>query len=143
MNLDWIDDEELLYRAVLSNSSLSQLDRNSLITPTLFMDAKGVSVDRDGDRPEEECVDCFRRRFSRTTTQTNGKSIRSYQGTVRLNAHQCRAVAAFPRPAVGNPKHNPYHAHICNSDCDTDFEISILKATQLLNMCSIVELAGE
>lgn len=126
MDQTYIEDNELLYRAISQLSHLKHLDHNRQPTHTIFLHKKGVSVDRDDNRPEADCVKALK--------NTIGSN---YGGAVVISASSCRSVGAYPFPAP-RPYHD-YHAHICNSDNSLDYDIDVAKAVQLINLCKKIE----
>ena len=126
MDQTYIEDSELLYRAISQLSHLKHLDHNRQPTHTIFLNNAGVSVDRDGDRPEIDCIKALKNSIGP-----------KYGGAVVISAGSCREVGTYPFP---DPRdHNINHAHICNSDNRIDYSIDVVKAVQLINSCRIIE----
>lgn len=125
MNQEYIEDHELLYRGISRIKKLRHLDYNNQPTLAIFLNEKGVSVDRDGNRLEIECLEKLR--------QTLNKN---YGGAVVITACGCRSVNAYPHPCASRT--NPYHAHICNSIDTHDYVIDDLKALRLLRLSRII-----
>ncbi|MBO6115336.1 MAG: hypothetical protein J6P57_09805 [Lachnospiraceae bacterium] len=123
MNLEIIYDNEILYRVIRKSYPDGFIDGKP--TAALFIDAKGVSVDRDGGREEKSIIDNFIKRFEKND---------DYGNAVKIEAGKCREIGTYPNP-VGNKK-NIYHAEIHESK-DVK-EISFLKALQLANECVVV-----
>ena len=65
MELDKIEDSELLYRVVRESDPVGFVDGKP--TAPLFMDKKGASVDRDGERTEQEIIEKFKWRFRKNS----------------------------------------------------------------------------
>lgn len=118
-----INDKETLYRVV--RKSYPDGFINGKPTAALFIDAGGVSVDRDGGREESIIVSAFKTRFYK---------VDDYKTSVKINAGVCRAIGTYPNP-VHNRK-NKYHAEIHESS--TVVEITLIKAMQLASKCRIV-----
>ena len=124
MNLNHIDDSELLYRAVVG--SQRDLIRSGAPQAALFMnDKEGLSVDRDGGRPEAEILQSYSRRFHRAGCSS----------AVKISAGDCRAAETYPVPAPS--KRNSYHAEI--HDSDEVVPIRLIKALKLARLCQYVE----
>lgn len=123
MLLDNIDDSELLYRMVKKSDPDGFI--NGEPTPALFIDPKGLSVDRDGERDESDIIESFRNRFDK-----NG----GYGRAVKITAAKCRDIGTYPNPI--NNKKNKYHAEIHESE--EIVEISLIKAMKLASACTVV-----
>ena len=123
MDLNKIENSEMLYRAVRQSDPDAFIDGKP--TPALFMDSKGVSVDRDGGRFETEIIENFRWRFRKRN---------DYKTAVKVSAGACRTIGTFPVP-TGNHR-NCYHAEIWESESIKP--ISLLKAIQLFSACQVV-----
>ena len=63
MELNKIEDSEMLYRVVRRSDPDGFIHGRP--TAALFMDEKGVSVDRDGERCEQEIIETFKKRFGK------------------------------------------------------------------------------
>lgn len=127
MELDKIEDSELLYRVVRESDPDGFVDGKP--TAASFMDKKGASVDRDGERTEQEIIEKFKWRFRKNN---------DYKTAVKIGAGACRSVDTYPNP-VGN-KTNKYHAEIWDSE-DEQF-VSLFKAILLAKMCQEVRNDG-
>ncbi|EET62135.1 hypothetical protein BRYFOR_05799 [Marvinbryantia formatexigens DSM 14469] len=123
MNPEKIENTEMLYRAVRISDPDGFISGKP--TAALFMDEKGVSVDRDGERTEQEIVETFRKRFGRRN---------DYHTAVKIGAGTCRSVETCPYP-VGNKK-NIYHAEIWESEDER--RVSLFKAIRLAQLCKEV-----
>jgi hypothetical protein len=96
MNPDFIEDEEILYRAISDNPSHW---KPTLKKPTsaLFKDKNGVSVDRDGQRSIQEIEDTFENR-------------KPGNGLCCIPAGECRELQTYPIPKPLDD--NAFHAEI-------------------------------
>ena len=131
LNLQWwifmdmhrIDDNEMLYR-VLRKSYPSGFI-NGKPSAALFIDEKGLSVDRDGDRTEKQIINTFRERFGRYD---------DHDCAVKIQAGACRLAGTFPVPTKN--KCNIFHAEIHESE--TQVPVSLSKAMLLAQKCQVV-----
>ena len=119
MNKDVVENHETLYRVVKKSYPDAFIEGQA--SPALFMDKRGLSVDRDGNRDEDYIIDKFKHRF---------KS--DYGGAVSITAFDCRQAGTHPIPNPTNS--NKYHAEIHESD--NIVEISLLKAFKLAQLCT-------
>lgn len=124
MELNNIVDSEILYRMVKKSDPDGFI--NGKPTAALFMDANGVSVDRDGGRVEADIIENFKKRFRKRD---------DYRTAVKIKAGVCRDVDTFPKP-IGNNK-NRFHAEIWNSQ--NEKLVSLFKAVKLAKMCNEVK----
>lgn len=124
MELNNIVDSEILYRMVKKSDPDGFI--NGKPTAALFMDANGVSVDRDGGRVEADIIENFKKRFRKRD---------DYRTAVKIKAGVCRDVDTFPKP-IGNHK-NRFHAEIWNSQ--NEKLVSLFKAVKLAKMCNEVK----
>lgn len=124
MDSNRIDDGEILYRVIKKSYPDSFI--NGKPSAALFIDKKGVSVDRDGGREERTIIESFIDRFDKHN---------DYAKAVKIEARKCRDIGTHPVPAPS--RNNKYHAEIHESE-DT-IEIDLLKAMQLAKACTIVE----
>lgn len=122
MDRNYIADDELLYRAIVGPQH--ELIVNGSPTEGVFMDEKGLSVERDGDRCEEKVISELRYRFRNSP----------YYAAVRIGAGECRSDGAYP-VAVGNKK-NKFHAEIHESK--TCVPVSVLTAMKLASHAKLV-----
>lgn len=99
MRQDLIEFHELLYRAVPNKPShwITAEDRPST---AIFKDKRGVSVDRDGGRPENAIVRLFEQR-------------KPGFGLVAVTGQECVDCEAYPKP--DRLEDNEYHALILRS----------------------------
>lgn len=128
MNKEVIEDAEVLYRVVRNSSPETFI--NNKPKAALFMDENGVSVERNGDRDENDIIDTFKARF-------NCKGRNDYKTSVKISAYDCRKVDTYPTP-IHNKK-NKFHAEI--HDSEQNVLIPMIKAMQLASLCKIVEQA--
>lgn len=124
MDLNKIEDTEILYRVVRESDPDGFISGKP--TAALFMDERGVSVDRDGERTENEIIKTFKARFGRRN---------DYKTAVKITAKECRDVETYPNP-TGNKK-NIYHAEIWESKDEK--VISLFKAIKLAQLCREVQ----
>lgn len=124
MELNNIVDSEILYRMVKKSDPDGFI--NGKPTAALFMDANGVSVDRDGGRVEADIIENFKKRFRKRD---------DYRTAVKIKAGVCRDADTFPKP-IGNHK-NRFHAVIWNSQ--NEKLVSLFKAVKLAKMCNEVK----
>jgi hypothetical protein len=106
-----IQDYEILYRAIHPHHWEYDEDRP---TSAAFKDKQGVSTDRDGERPHEECLAFL----------LNG---RENYGSCSIKAEEAKAIDVFLKP--DKLAHNDYHSLILESE--TKIHISNAKAKQL------------
>ena len=88
---------EMLYR-VIKRSQPDTMDNDGHPTSALFKQEDGVSVDRDGERDEQDIIRAFKERFGKR-----------YKGLVRVGANICidNNMAVIPETSS-----NIYHAEI-------------------------------
>ena len=87
----------MLYR-VIKRSQPDTMDNDGHPTSALFKQEDGVSVDRDGERDEQDIIRAFKERFGKR-----------YKGLVRVGANICidNNMAVIPETSS-----NIYHAEI-------------------------------
>lgn len=87
----------MLYR-VIKRSQPDTIDNVGRPTSALFKQENGVSVDRDGERDEQDIIEAFKDRFGKR-----------YKGLVRVGANICidNNMAVIPETSS-----NIYHAEI-------------------------------
>lgn len=122
MDLNKIENSEVLYRVVRESNPNGFI--NGKPSAALFLDARGTSVERDGERDEDEIIDAFRKRFRKN----------DYKTSVKVTAEECRTIGTYPNP-IGN-KRNMYHAEVHESE--TEVYVSLVKAMQLATKCKVV-----
>ena len=114
--------EERLFRAVFP--SIVWDEEHNRPSSALFKDKRGVSVDRDGGRTEEEVVSRFQDRFG----------VEKVKAVVYVEAGFCMDIGAH---LVYCPsRRNPYHAEIHDSPSKT--MLSNAKARKLALHCAVV-----
>jgi len=96
MNPDFIENEEILYRAIPDNPNFWKPSFNKP-TSALFKDKRGVSVDRDGDRKPQEIEIKF-------------ELYKPGYGLCYISACKCRELQTYPIPKP--LEKNKYHAEI-------------------------------
>ena len=95
---DIVADEEILYRAICPRFWISRLEKFST---AVYKQSTGVSVDRQGNREEQNIIDDYSTRFSN-------------YGLLNISALDCRISETEP---ISKPsKRNKYHAEIVNDD---------------------------
>jgi len=95
-----VDDDEELFRGIppVPSHWKTSEDRPS---SAVFKDKNGLSVDRDGDREDDQIVSVLEDRWSKN------------HGAVAVTAESCRETEAVP---VGDPiDGNPYHGLVYGS----------------------------
>lgn len=92
---DEIGDDEDLYRAVPNNPHFTkeEPDGSIRLTSALFKDSNGVSVDREGDRDEEDIIGNFKER-------------KPGYGLAKISAGDCRESNTKP---VWDPQEDNYY----------------------------------
>jgi len=121
--IDKIADDELLFRAIKPLSLLWDF-QNNRPSPSLFHDAKGVSVDRQGSRDSSEILAKYAVKFT------------SDCGLVQIKAGVCRQLVTYPIPKPN--KHNNHHAEI--HDSPTQILIEPEKREQLAINVEILKM---
>lgn len=117
-----VEGSETLYR-VVKRSRPDCITKNREISPALFKDLGGNSVDRDGGREEAEAI----RFIMEVTFLKRAKAIAS------LPAGSCFKVGA--RVEAAPSINNPFHANIM---LDEDEKKEHIQALQLADSCKIV-----
>lgn len=125
MNDSYIEDKEVLYRAILK--IMPEAIEDGKPKASIFMDSRGASVDREGGRTRENVIETLRNRFNR-----NGKEDK-YRGVVTITAKQCRDAQTLPVPC--KTKNNEFHAEIHESESEK--MISLVKAMKLSQQCKL------
>lgn len=113
-----IQDYETLYRAIHPNFWNYEEDRPS---SALFKDRKGVSVDRDGNRDQNEAINFL-------------LSSRRNFGAGNLNAGQTRKTGTCLKP--DKIPENDFHALILESE--SKILLSNKKAKELSRMINVI-----
>lgn len=119
MDKNVIEDGEVLYRAALTTMPTS-FDEDGGVLPAIFMDEKGASVERNGERDEQTVLDVLKDKF-----------LHKIIGVVKITAGECRTCETYP--IATHNSSNKYHAEV--HDSPTQKEIHILKAMQLAETC--------
>ena len=88
---------EMLYRVII-RSQPDTIDNAGRPTSALFKQENGVSVDRDGERDEQDIIGTFKDRFGKR-----------YKGLVRVGADICIDNNMAVIPEISS---NIYHAEI-------------------------------
>lgn len=106
-----IDDTEILYRAIPDNPNMWKPEINRP-SSAIFKDERGVSVDRDGGRSEQQIIDDFQNRWPD-------------RGIVSILTKTCREIGTEP---IAKPEEdNIYHAEIFDNDGSPKIKRSKLK----------------
>lgn len=113
-----IQDNEVLFRAI--HPSFWNNEENKP-TSALFKDRKGVSVDRDGNRSQEDSVSFL-------------LTGRENYGVGNLNAGEARNLDTFLKP--DSLPENRFHSLILDSE--TKVELTSRKAKSLSRMINII-----
>lgn len=96
--------EEKLYRNVIDGNPNVWDDEHQRPSSAIFKDSRGVSVDRDGKRSQQDIIQTIIERFS---------SKKGTYAIVYLSAEECREENVCPE---ADPiKDNEYHALIIDS----------------------------
>ncbi len=118
---DEINDEEFLFRLVIANPSHWKSNENRP-SSAIFKDSKGVSVDRDGGRSDDDCADFLEDKLGK------GKAV------VKINVGFCRSKSIL---VTSDPlEENPYHAVLQRSE--VDIELTASQAKFLARNCELV-----
>lgn len=121
---DFIDDAEFLYKRIPSNPNNWKDGR---ITSAVFKDSRGLSVDRQHTREDENVVKFLKESFSNIVA------------IAKVKAEVCREVATYPvyKPVEGNIFHSEIH------DSVDKVVISGAKAKKLSTLASVSRLNEE
>ncbi len=117
-----IDETENLFR-VVKRSRPNCITTSGSITPALFKDTNGISVDRDGGRTDEDSISFI----INITFPRRAKAIAKFSALV------CYEVQA--RIEAAPSSENPFHANIY---LDNDEKKGNIQALQLADACSVV-----
>ena len=121
-----VQSNEKLYRLIKRSQPDSMAEGKP--TSALFKQEDGVSVDRDGERAEENIINTFKERFDKR-----------YKGLVRVNAGVCLEHEMAVIPAASSA--NKYHAEIYdNMNKDP---LGSLKALILADKSKVVDYETE
>jgi hypothetical protein len=121
MNSDFIEDHELLYRAVPKFPKFWKNDNKS-VSSALFKNCNGVSVDRDGKRTEDNICSLLQKRIANSIA------------VAKLIASEARQVDVYLHPKPS--KSNHFHAEIHESR--NHILISNSKAKKLSNLVKLI-----
>lgn len=120
-----IADTEFLYRGIIEEWYDKE---NNRISSAAFKDSKGVSVDRDGNRNEKECV--------KTILSIERKPPRKpFYKVCKLLTKQVRESEAFVKYCPSNS--NVFHSEIHNSE--NEVVLSQRKARILSKIAYIID----
>ena len=120
---DLVGTDEQLYR-VMKRSKPEFITDDKVISPALFKDSKGVSVDRDGGRTPDEII----RFIVEETFAKRAKAI------VTVSAGFCFEIKAEVEAAPSDA--NPFHANIWLDK--TNEQKRNLQALMLADQCEVV-----
>ena len=115
-------DNELLYR-VIKRSRPDCINSKGEVSPALFKDKDGVSVDRDGDRTETEVISFI----IENTFPKRAKAV------TMVSAKLCFEIELVVEPAPSLV--NPFHANIF---MDADENKRNIQALKLADNCRLV-----
>lgn len=122
MNPDF-DYHEKLYRKVIIKPDFWKKSTGQP-SSAVFKDSKGVSVDRDGGRLQNQVIDAFKNRFG----EENMKAL------VSVTIEYCTEVDVFLKYAP--IPDNKYHTEIHNTP--TEIRLTSAKARKLAKNCNVV-----
>lgn len=125
MNKSYVEDNEILYRAILRN--MPNAVDNGRLMPAVFMDKNGASVERDGKRKPQDIIQTLCQRFNQY-----GK-VDKYMGAAKISAKDCRSIPTHVAP-IGNMR-NIFHAEI--HDSEEEVYIPMVKAMMLVERCEL------
>jgi len=115
-----IQDDELLHRAIKPKPQFWNT-KTDTVSSALFKDSKGVSVDRNSNRTNEEIKLCFLNAFP------------DLKGEARLNSKPCREKRCR---VIADPiENNEHHALILGSE---KIELTKSQAKFLSRNCIVV-----
>ena len=119
------NNEEILYRKIHPASIFWDNEHNRP-SSAAYKDKKGLSVDRLGDREENEVINSFINRFG----------MDKVKSVVKISVGICKELELYPiyKPSLNNE----YHAEI--HDSENRIEISQSKAKKLAENVQIVFL---
>jgi hypothetical protein len=121
MNLDFVEDNEILHRALKPNLTFWSTKDNRP-TSALFKDSKGVSADRTGFRSESEIRNSMLTKFP------------GLSGEIQVLTLDCRKLSCKVEPAPHVD--NPFHALIKG---DENIQLSNNQARQLAKLCKFIK----
>ncbi|WP_295154748.1 hypothetical protein [uncultured Brachyspira sp.] len=119
------DNEEILYRKIHPKAIFWD-DDNNRPSSAAYKDKNGLSVDRLGDREENEVINSFIKRFG----------IDKVRSVVKVSVAICKELELYPiyKPSLNNK----YHAEI--HDSENSVLISSSKAKKLAENVKIVNI---
>lgn len=121
-----IKPEEVLYRAVFPSPAIFWDEELGRYSSAIFKDSKGVSVDRDYNRTDNDICDEFKSRFPN----------KKLEAVVSIGADFCYDLPTHleykPEPD------NEYHSEIYDSK--TKITISKPKLRKLAEKCNVINL---
>lgn len=100
LNLEYIADEEMLYRKVPDSPTMWS-EKHQRFSSAVFKDSGGASVDRGGKRSDDEMIKQFQGRFG------------NIRAILAISAGKCRELDTHPVPKP--EQDNKYHAEIHQS----------------------------
>lgn len=117
-----IDDKEILYRAIPKNPIMWKAEINRP-SSAVFKDERGLSVDRDGGRNEQQVISDFDNRLPG-------------RGLVSILTKTCREIGTKP---IAKPlEDNIYHAEIHDENGSVKIK-SRVKLRKLSKACKIIK----
>jgi hypothetical protein len=121
MREDIVENSEKLFRAIKPPPQFWSTKENRP-SSALFKDTHGVSVDRNGEREQDDVNSFFKSRFE------------NLRGLALIYASTCLEVncRVFPKQEDGNP----FHAHI---EGETELELKNSQARHIAKNCSFIE----
>lgn len=121
MNLNFVEDDEILHRAVKPNLTFWSTKDNRP-TSALFKDSKGVSVDRTGSRSESEIRSSMLAKFP------------GLRGEIQVLTLDSRKL--FCKVEPDSRIDNPFHALIKGGE---NIQLSNKQARELAKLCKFIE----
>ncbi|WP_143242267.1 hypothetical protein [Bhargavaea cecembensis] len=115
-----LKDEEILYRAI-GPAPFHWSTQANRPSSAAFYDKNGLSVDRKGNRDQEEIVELFSKRFK-------------LKAVVSISAHTCMGIEVHP--AAAPSRSNRWHAELHDSPDEKLIQKS--KRLQLARLCRLV-----
>lgn len=114
-----IDDIEFLYRRIILNPNCWDFENNRP-SSAIFKDSNGVSVDRQGNRDDQDIIDKYK-----------DYGIR---GLIKILTSDCRDIETYPiyKPVSDNIHHCEIH------DSESKIQISGSKAKKLRDKSIVI-----
>jgi len=121
MRDDIVENDERLFRAIKPRPDFWSTSDNRL-SSAFFKDSQGVSVDRNGDREQDEVNNFFKSRFE------------NLKGLALVYASKCLEIKCrlIPKQEVDNP----FHAHI---EGETEIKLKDSQARSIAKNCTFIE----